>query len=1332
MAYTYDTKIHFNGTSNPLVQALTLGASANLLVLHIFNEVSPANTARAGGAPTYNGTAMTQVSGGIFNHPTGEGNMEVWYLIGPDTGSSYNISIPNSNGNTLYAAASSYVAATGVVFDTYATQTETSTNSPYVTITTEGTGELIVAAVFNDTNGLSISARTGTALYELDNGAWCEADQYLLESTSNPQTMDWTWANNGDKMSVAIAFKDETAAVIPTVTTQAVSSVTEEGAYGNGTITDTGGANASVRGFCILQGSSGDPDINDTLINESGDFGTGSFSLSLGTLLPDTDYRVRAYATNVTGTGYGTTVDLHTHAYPTVVPNTTDATDFGTDNTPTLEFTGTDNDGDDLEYEIQISSDNTFSGETMVHEYDTTGGGGIIHLQDAGDGNVDDRPGQSFYGHGGYLTRIETTLGKQGSPDVDVFLRIYNHQGTFGTSSEPLNAVDRLETPTPGWIAESSQINITGSYPDTPAWQSEYFYFTGQNRIVLSDGVPYVLIMDQIGGLNQADCAACLTSTELGDEGNFYNDGYSVNNGVDSRFDMLFRVWEEPLVDRDFVSDTDSGFVNTVNGGDTHPFTSGQKISYTVPSGSELPDGTYYWRVRVKDPSGSNTWSDWTTTRSFIIDAGMVFPSSVPSSSQVGQPTVMMDQTVSPDSVSSAEAVGSPTVIPTYIDYQINADSFLIPPAAHKSGPFADSNGNLYIVMWGYPKDTCMLKSTNGGQSWAEVDAANHPDGNAGAWGNVISQSAVQDGDVIHVTSMHEAASGMVAYHRFNTSDNSSADQWAVVDTAVFSYTDSGGEAGLSIVVQSDGDLLIISNGQNERDFTASESVVYHYSQNNGSSWTSDQGLSLTDGDNIGGFAVLGANDKIHLSWKEENGIYYRHQSLSDVTGTPTTKESLSDYTVADTPNYGMTPFVYYDDNGDEIVTMVGLDSTFYPRMTVITNDGTPASSVEVTHTVIWRSDWGTSSPHWSGHDLSGFDKNLYYVFADNATQDVWFVANEDMAGWGTPIEVVDATTADFISSNCYVRNGHNYLGIYWGEITNGETRFVAVDLGPVAVGNTNVPVSGITSQESVGEPTITTGNVNVPLTEIVSSESFGSPTTTTGNVNVPVTEISSSEVVGEPTILTGGVTVTVTEILSNETVGEPTILAGNVNISTTEILSEETIGEPTLSTGNVNVPVTEILSSETFGEPVISTGNLNISVTEILSAESVGEPVVTSGNVNVVPTEILSSELFGNLTILTGGVTLLIPEILSGETFGEPTIAVGNVDIIPTEILSSEVVNDITIVVAGANIQPDSILSGETIPDTALITIWTFSDDFTGNDYDPWSVSKWITTEGT
>lgn len=72
-----------------------------------------------------------------------------------------------------------------------------------------------------------------------------------------------------------------------------------------------------------------------------------------------------------------------------------------------------------------------------------------------------------------------------------------------------------------------------------------------------------------------------------------------------------------PLLDK--LSATDLGFVDVTNGADTDPFATTNQISYTVQAGDALTDGTYYWRVRGKDPAGTNTWGAWATTRSFVL-----------------------------------------------------------------------------------------------------------------------------------------------------------------------------------------------------------------------------------------------------------------------------------------------------------------------------------------------------------------------------------------------------------------------------------------------------------------------------------------------------------------------------------------------------------------------------------------------------------------------------------------------------------------------------------------------------------------------------------------
>ena len=54
-------------------------------------------------------------------------------------------------------------------------------------------------------------------------------------------------------------------------------------------------------------------------------------------------------------------------------------------------------------------------------------------------------------------------------------------------------------------------------------------------------------------------------------------------------------------------------------------YTEGVDIQYTIQLADALSNGsTYWWRVRARDPSGSNTWSNYSVPRSISIDTTLV------------------------------------------------------------------------------------------------------------------------------------------------------------------------------------------------------------------------------------------------------------------------------------------------------------------------------------------------------------------------------------------------------------------------------------------------------------------------------------------------------------------------------------------------------------------------------------------------------------------------------------------------------------------------------------------------------------------------------------
>ncbi|MDO8265202.1 MAG: DUF2341 domain-containing protein [Candidatus Parcubacteria bacterium] len=108
------------------------------------------------------------------------------------------------------------------------------------------------------------------------------------------------------------AGSEEVPTSSPILTTQAASLVEATTAIGNGTITATGGLDVTRRGFAYMVGTSGDPTTGNSVSYDDGSFGIGSYTKTIAGLSPGTNYRVRAYAVNSGGTGYGTTVQILT------------------------------------------------------------------------------------------------------------------------------------------------------------------------------------------------------------------------------------------------------------------------------------------------------------------------------------------------------------------------------------------------------------------------------------------------------------------------------------------------------------------------------------------------------------------------------------------------------------------------------------------------------------------------------------------------------------------------------------------------------------------------------------------------------------------------------------------------------------------------------------------------------------------------------------------------------------------------------------------------------------------------------------------------------------
>jgi len=107
--------------------------------------------------------------------------------------------------------------------------------------------------------------------------------------------------SEGTNYGSDVTFTTSESISAPTVTTSAVTNITQTTAVGGGNVTADGGATVTERGICWS--TSQNPTTSGTHSNSG--TGIGDYTVQMSGLTANTTYYVRAYAVNEAGTSYG-------------------------------------------------------------------------------------------------------------------------------------------------------------------------------------------------------------------------------------------------------------------------------------------------------------------------------------------------------------------------------------------------------------------------------------------------------------------------------------------------------------------------------------------------------------------------------------------------------------------------------------------------------------------------------------------------------------------------------------------------------------------------------------------------------------------------------------------------------------------------------------------------------------------------------------------------------------------------------------------------------------------------------------------------------------------
>jgi hypothetical protein len=181
--------------------------------------------ARTGGAPTYNSVTMTDSGAGfVFNDP-GECGVEVWYLLSPDTGSSYAVNVPNSGALLFDISVTSWIPSVGgAAFDAQNSGTGT-TQNPSITVTTGNANDLMVGALGSGDRDAPTAGTNYTLIHTRDIGNQTWGTEYDLDTGgSGGVTVDFGTARADDWGLIGVAFNEEVTDPAPNVSDDATAT----------------------------------------------------------------------------------------------------------------------------------------------------------------------------------------------------------------------------------------------------------------------------------------------------------------------------------------------------------------------------------------------------------------------------------------------------------------------------------------------------------------------------------------------------------------------------------------------------------------------------------------------------------------------------------------------------------------------------------------------------------------------------------------------------------------------------------------------------------------------------------------------------------------------------------------------------------------------------------------------------------------------------------------------------------------------------------------------------------------------------------------------------
>lgn len=326
-------------------------------------------------------------------------------------------------------------------------------------------------------------------------------------------------------------------------------------------------------------------------------------------------------------------------------------------------------------------------------------------------------------------------------------------------------------------------------------------------------------------------------------------------------------------------------------------------------------------------------------------------------------------------------------------------------------GPWQARNGDLYFIM--EPAETSnlfmMIKSTDRGQTWREIDAAHRPPTR-----DLESVDGRQIGDTIHI--VHQVTRS-ARYHSFRTSDHPThPDTWLARGEEIGAVRSVAQAANL--VVRSDSSLVACYVGETRIHLSVRPSA---------DAWREAAVIDSA----VGPQAILGADDTVHLAYYKPDGTLWHRRFVRDGTLTP--PEQLASGLGTTRAEFGaVLPLVYLPKSNTTVVLYRDASGHLFERR--IEANRTPTPARRVTDRSVIQNAVDSQQP---GADVVADGETLHVLFIDASSRAIY--STTDAGGWQPSTLRVDRILGSWVRGNLLRRaDGTKVYGFIYDAGSDG------------------------------------------------------------------------------------------------------------------------------------------------------------------------------------------------------------------------------------------------------------------------------------------------------